>query len=60
MTIGLGSRDFPVFFVTMHPLFFVHGTTHNQQCRVGAMGSNQKLLLHVVLAMSKKVKKRSF
>jgi hypothetical protein len=42
----------------MHPFFFVDGTTHNQQCKVGAMDSSQKLLLHVVFTMSKKVKKK--
>ncbi len=26
MTIGPGSRDIPVFSVTVHPLFFVDGT----------------------------------
>jgi hypothetical protein len=59
MTIGLGSRDIPVFSVIVHPLLFVDGITHSQQCKVGAMGPSHKLLLHVVFAMLKKVKKRS-
>jgi hypothetical protein len=60
MRSGPGSQDFPIFSVTMHPFFFVDGTTHNQQCKVGAMDSSQKLLLHVMFAKSKKVKKKVF
>jgi hypothetical protein len=62
MTIGPGSWDILVFFVIVHPLSFVDGTTdlaHSQQCRVGAVGPSHKLLLHVTLAMSKKMKKKS-
>jgi hypothetical protein len=37
----------------------LHIIPHSQQCKVGTMGPNHKLLFHVAPAMSKKVKKRS-